>query len=482
MMSSSRLGLIAGILLFAVLVALPAPSGMTPAAWRTAAVAVWMATWWLTEAVPIPATALVPLALFPLIGAGTMSEVAAPYANPVIFLFMGGFLIALAMERWDLHRRIALYVLASVGSRPTRLIGGFMFATAFLSMWVSNTAVALMMLPIGLSVIRFAERQPGAETSGRFGLALMLAIAYGASVGGMATLVGTPPNAFLAGFLAETYDIEIGFGEWLRLGLPLVAISLPAVFLLLTRVSVRVQGGEIPGVGEHIRRELEELGPIQTAERRVGAVFAAAGLLWITRPLLAAWIPGISDAGIAITCGLLLFVIPSGAHPGRTGPALLDWETAEKLPWGILILFGGGLSLAAAIDRTELNVWLGGLAAGLADWPPGLFLLLVVALVVFLTEITSNTATSAAFLPVLAAAAIEIGWDPRLLVVPAALAASCAFMLPIATPPNAIVYGSGKVSIGEMARAGIWVNVVMTVLITLSAMWLIPISLGVSLP
>jgi len=457
---------------------MPPPADLSVAAWRTAGVAIWMAIWWLSEAVPIPVTALVPLAMFPLLGAGTMRETAAPYANPVIFLFMGGFLIALAMERWNLHRRIALVVLTSVGSRPTRLIGGFMAATAFLSMWVSNTAVALMMLPIGLSVVRFAEKQTGADPDSRFGLALMLGIAYAASVGGMGTLVGTPPNAFLAGFLEETYGIEIGFAEWLRLGLPLVAISLPAVFFVLTRVSVRVEGGEIEGVEEYIAAELDSLGPVGPAERRVGAVFALAGLLWIARPLLSAWVPGISDAGIAIACGLLLFVVPSG----RPKAPLMDWETAEKLPWGILILFGGGLSLAAAIDRTELNVWLGGLATGLADWPPGLFLLLVVALVVFLTEMTSNTATSAAFLPVLAAAAIEMGWDPRLLAVPAALAASCAFMLPIATPPNAIIYGSGKVSIVEMARAGIWVNVLMTVLITALAMWLLPISLGVSVP
>ncbi|MCG8467910.1 MAG: DASS family sodium-coupled anion symporter [Gemmatimonadetes bacterium] len=478
MTRSNRIGRLAGVLIFVVILLLPAPEGLTAAAWRTAAVAAWMATWWLSEAVPIPVTALVPLALLPLMGAGGIRDVAAPYANPVIFLFMGGFLVALAMERSDLHRRIALFVLSRVGARQTHLIGGFMAATAFLSMWVSNTAVTLMMLPIALSVVRFAEGGPEGSAPGRFGLALMLGVAYGASVGGVGTLVGTPPNAFLAGFLEETHGIEIGFAEWLRLGLPLVTVALPLVYLTLTRFAVRVTRAEIPGVAEYLDAELEELGPVTAAQRRVGLVFALAAVAWITRPLLERWVPGLSDAGIGIVCGLLLFLIPSGERRG----ALMDWETAEKLPWGLLILFGGGLSLAAAIDRTELNVWLGSLAAGLADWPPGLFLLLVVVLVVLLTEITSNTATSAAFLPVLAAAAIEIGWDPRALVVPAALAASCAFMLPVATPPNAIVYGSGMVSIREMARAGIWVNALMTMLIAVLAMWLLPTALGVSMP
>ena len=478
MSTTRRIGLTAGVLAFAILALAPPPAGLAPAAWRTAAVAAWMAIWWLTEAVPIPVTALLPLVLFPLVGAGDVREAAAPYANPIIFLFMGGFLIALAMERCDLHRRVALHLLARVGSRPAPLIGGFMVATAFLSMWVSNTAVTLMMLPIGVSVIRIAGDETAGGGRSRFGLALMLGIAYAASIGGVGTLVGTPPNAFLAGFLEETYGIQIGFAEWLMLGLPLVIVALPVVFWLLTRFIVRVERDEIPGVREHISGALQSLGAATTAERRVGAVFVAAAVLWVARPILENWVSGLSDAGIAIACGLALFVLPAGKGEG----ALLDWETAEKLPWGILILFGGGLSLAATIDRTGLNVWLGGLVAGLAEWPPALFILLVVTLVVVLTELTSNTATTAALLPVLGATALQVGWDPRLIVVPAALAASCAFMLPIATPPNAIVYGSGQVTIGEMARAGIWVNLVMTAIITVLSIWLLPVAFGVSPP
>jgi sodium-dependent dicarboxylate transporter 2/3/5 len=475
MPNSRTIGLVAGAAACTAMLLAPTPAGLSDGAWHTSAVATLMAVWWLTEALPIPATALLPIVLFPVLGVGSVGEAAAPYANPIIFLFLGGFLIAMAMERSELHRRIALEILSRAGSRPAPLIGGFMGATALLSMWVSNSAVALMMLPIGLSVIRFVDRD--AEGRSRFGLALMLAIAYGASIGGLGTLVGTPPNAFLAGFLGEAYGIELGFGEWMRLGIPLVAVALPLVFLVLTRVSVRVGSGEIEGVAGLIRRELESLGPSTAAQRRVAIVFALAAVLWIGRPFFASWVPGLSDAGIAVGCGVLLFLLPSG-----DGDRLLDWETAERLPWGVLVLFGGGLSLASAIDRTELNVWLGGLAAGLADWPPIVFLALVTAVVVLLTELTSNTATAAAFLPVLGAAAVEIGWDPRLLTVPAALAASCAFMLPIATPPNAIAYGSGKVTIPEMARAGLWINLLMTGLIVMATVLLMPWALGVSLP
>lgn len=475
-----RVGLLAGVAVFLAVLAAPPPAGLVPAGWRTAGVAILMAIWWLTEAVPIPATALLPIVLLPLVGAGSVTEVAAPYANPIIFLFLGGFLIALSMERWELHRRVALNILSRVGGRPRAILAGFMAATAFLSMWVSNSAVALMMLPIGISVVGYVEPAAGDGEGGAqgFALALMLGIAYASSIGGMGTLVGTPPNAFLAGFIDESYGIQIGFAEWMKLGLPLVLLSLPPVYAVLAR---RVSGAP-PGDRERARAgiaaELEALGPTTSAEKRVALVFGLAAGLWIFRPLLETRVPGLSDAGIAIACGLLLFLLP--AERGK--PGVLDWEWAERLPWGVLILFGGGLSLAAAIDRTGLNAWLGGAAAGLADWPPWLFVALVTALVVMLTELTSNTATAAAFLPILGAVALEIGWDPRLLCVPAALAASSAFMLPIATPPNAIVYGSGRVTIPQMARAGMWANVIMTVLITGLALLLLPWAFGVPIP
>jgi sodium-dependent dicarboxylate transporter 2/3/5 len=440
-----------------------------------------MAAFWLSEAIPIPATSLIPILAFPLVGAGSVAEATSPYANPVIFLFLGGFLIALAMERWDLHRRIALTILSRVGSRPTSVIGGLMLVTAFLSMWVSNTAVALMMLPIGLSVIDLVESSGPAEGSpadtpvvAGFGVAVMLGIAYAANVGGMGTLIGTPPNALLAGYMSETHGVEIGFLEWMFIGVPLVVVALPLIFLLLTRVGVRLGGEEIEGMGTLIRSRLTALGRITRPERRVAIIFVLAAGLWILRPLLSGVVPGLSDAGIAIGCGVLLFMIPSGSDRG----ALLDWETAEGLPWGVLILFGGGLSLAAAIDRTELNTWLGESAAGFAGWPPILFIFAITVFVVLLTELTSNTATAAAFLPVLGAVAIEVGWDPMLLVAPAALAASCAFMLPIATPPNAVAFSSGKVTIPQMARAGMWANVLMSVLITGFVAWLFPLVMG----
>ncbi|MDX1393377.1 MAG: SLC13 family permease [Gemmatimonadota bacterium] len=477
---SRRFGLVAGFLALAVMLAAPAPAGLDGAAWRTAAVAVLMAVFWLTEAIPIPATSLIPLVAFPLVGAGSIGEAAAPYANPVIFLFMGGFLLALAMERWALHRRLALGMLRRVGSRPSSVIGGLMIVTAFLSMWVSNTAVSLMMLPIGLSVIELvnasAEADGGADTAARsaFAVAVMLGIAYAANVGGMGTLIGTAPNALLAGYMAEAHGVQIGFVEWMAVGVPLVALALPLIYLILTRVGARLGRKDIPGVAELIGERMAALGPISRPERRVAVVFAIAAACWILRPLLTVRVPGLSDAGIAIGCGLLLFLTPSGADDG----ALLDWETAETLPWGILILFGGGLSLASAIDRTGLNTWLGSSAAGFGDWPPIAFIFLITLLVVLLTELTSNTATTAAFLPVLGAVAVEIGWDPLLVAVPATLAASCAFMLPIATPPNAVAYSSGVLTIPQMARAGIWANAALAFLITALAAWLLPLVLG----
>jgi solute carrier family 13 (sodium-dependent dicarboxylate transporter), member 2/3/5 len=460
-------GLLAGPVFFAVLLLLPPPAGMEAAAWRTAAVAGLMAVWWITEAIPIPATALLPLVFFPLLGIANINGAAAPYANPIIFLFMGGFMIALAMQRWELHRRIALMVILAVGTEPIRLIGGFMIAAAFLSMWVSNTATAVMMLPIGLSVVDLAlvrkdgSVRPAGESN--FAVALMLGIAYGCSIGGLGTLIGTPPNALLAGFMAETYGVRIGFGEWMLLGVPMVVLGLPLTWFVLTRVVYPVTLREIPGGHDVISRELQMLGRWSRGEVRVAVIFVVAATLWITQPLLAPVIPQISDAGIAIAAALALFLTPIDI---RKGVFALDWETANKLPWAVLILFGGGLSLAAAITSSGLADWIGLALGGLAVLPTLVLLGLVVAVIIFLTELTSNTATAAAFLPVLAALAVGMGLDPLVLVVPAALAASGAFMLPVATPPNAIVYGSSFVTIPQMARAGVILNVIFTVLIS----------------
>jgi sodium-dependent dicarboxylate transporter 2/3/5 len=473
--------LLAGPVVFLVVLLAPPPADLSLAGWRTAAVGLLMAIWWLTEAIPIPATSLVPLVLLPVLGVGDIDEAAAPYANPIIFLFMGGFLIALAMQRWDLHRRIALATLASVGSSPRGLVAGFMAATAVLSMWVSNTATALMMLPIALSVVELLDRSedPAEEGSKRRALsvALMLGIAYAASIGGVGTLIGTPPNAFLAGFMSEAYGVELGFARWMLIGVPLVLVALPLVFLVLTRVAFSLRPDPIPGASELIAASRAGQGPIGRAERLVGGVFAVVALLWMTRPLLDDRLPGLSDAGIAMAGGLALFLLPVDF---RRGEFVLNWEWARRVPWGVLILFGGGLSLASAIDRTGLNEWIGSSAAGVSHWPFAAFLLLVTAFVVLLTELTSNTATAAAFLPILASIAVQSGWDPLTVVAPAAIGASCAFMLPVATPPNAIVYGSGRVTVPEMARAGVYLNLLMIVLVTLTGLLLVPLVFGTS--
>ena len=452
----------------------PPPDGLSVEGWRTAAVGALMAVWWMSEALPIAATALVPLVLFPLLGVAGMTAAAAPYANPLIFLFMGGFMLALAMERWGLHRRVALTIVRFMGTRPHAIAAGFMTATAFLSMWVSNSATAMMMLPIALSVVELVRREER-EAGANFALVLMLVIAYGSSIGGMATLVGTPTNALLAGFMAEAYGVEISFARWLLLGGALMAVGLPVAYLVVARLVYPIRLREIPGGHAFIARELRALGPPGRAEKMVGAVFAATALLWITRPLLGAWLPGLTDPGIAMASALVLFVLPADA---RRGVFVLDWEHARRMPYGVLLLFGGGFSLADAVAGSGLAAWIGQQMALAAGWPLLLVMGAVVTVVVFLTELTSNTATAAAFLPILASVAVGLGHDPMVLAVPAALAASCAFMLPVATPPNAIVYGSGAVSVPQMVRAGFWLNLLFVGLVTALCYWLMPHALG----
>lgn len=452
------IGRVLGPTVFVVMLLLPPPGDLEPAAWRVAAAAMLLAICWLSEALPVAATALLPLALFPLLDVAPIQQAAAPYANPLIFLFLGGFIIGLAIQRSNLHRRIALTVLNRVGAREDLQIGGFIVATAVLSMWVSNTATAVMMLPVALSIIpRDADGNIEPAKAG-FATALLLSVAYAANVGGVATLIGTPPNALLAGFMLETYDVEIGFARWMVIGLPVSGIMLVLCWLLLTRWLYRVNRNELPGARTAIADALQAMGPPSPAEKRVGMVFALTALLWISRPLLTNWFPGLllSDTGIAIACALLLFVIPSGA--GR-GEYLMNWQYAERLPWGVLLLFGGGLSLAAAVSDSGLAAGIGAALRGLDAWPTIMLVLVVATLIVLLTELTSNTATSATFLPIVAALAVSIGAHPLLLSVPAIVAASFAFMLPVATPPNAIVFSSGAISIPQMVRAGIWLNV-----------------------
>jgi solute carrier family 13 (sodium-dependent dicarboxylate transporter), member 2/3/5 len=461
------MGLVSGPLVLAFMLIQPAPASMGTEAWRTAAAGCFMAIWWMTEAVPIPVTALAPLVLFPLLGVMSPAAAAAPYANPVIFLFLGGFVLALAMQRHGLHRRVALGVVRTLGVRRDRVVLGFMAVTAFVSMWVSNTATAVMMLPIGVSILQLRGDGAGEAgphpAGGNFGVALVLGIAYGASIGGLATLIGTPPNALLAGFMLETYGVEVGFAQWMAAALPLVLVALPLAWLVLTRVAFPVGAGSIAGGSDLLRDEYRRLGPASAGERRIAAIFVITAALWIVRPLLGGALPGLTDAGIAIAAAVATFIVPVDL---RRGEFLMDWQTAERLPWGVLLLFGGGLSLADAVSGSGLAAWIGAVLSGLQAWPLVVVIALVTTVIIFLTELTSNTATAATFLPLIASLSIGLGENPFLLVVPAAIAASCAFMLPVATPPNAVLYASGYVTVPQMARAGVLLNVMFILLIT----------------
>ncbi|WP_221583455.1 DASS family sodium-coupled anion symporter [Microbacterium sp. G2-8] len=479
-----RWGGLAGGLVLAILLWVIMPADVPHDARLTAAIAGLMAVWWMTEALPIPATALVPLVAFPIFAQGTeeapvtVSSVGASYGADTIFLFMGGFLIALAMQRWNLHRRIALLVLLMMGERTGALIGGFMIATGFLSMWISNTATAVLMLPIGLSVLLLvteAMEQNGVIAKGsgvagalqtRFGAALMLGIAYSASIGSLGTIIGTPPNAFLAGYLEQEHGIQLGFGEWMLVGVPLSIVMMVLTWLLLVKVLFRPEVPRIPGGRSLIREEIAKLGPVSTGEKLVLTIFVLAAASWIIIPTAFDPAP-ISDAGIALVAGLLLFLIPAGA---QRGVRLLDWESAVKLPWGVLLLFGGGLALAGQFSGSGLTAWIGEVSAGLGGLPVVTIVLVLAAGTIFLTEITSNTATAATFIPLVGGVALGIGLDPMLLAIPVALAATCAFMLPVATPPNAVVYGTGYVTIGQMVRGGVLLNAIGIILITLVSM------------
>lgn len=469
-----RIGLLLGPLLLAGSLLVPAPAGLESEAWRATGMALLMATWWITEAIPIPATALLPLVLIPALGLGEVDAAAAPFANPIIFLFLGGFLLAQAVQRCGLHRRAALHLLTKIGSEPAHLVGGFMLVTALLSMWLSNTATAVLMLPVGLSVVGLVMRKdPRAPEDPRdlnFSVALMLGIAYGATIGGAATLIGTPPNAILAGFMADEYGVDVGFARWMLIGVPLSAITLPVAWFLLTRLLYPVGRRTIPKAAVVIRTELEGLEAPSTAERRVALVFVLTALAWVARPALEGIFPWLTDAGIAIAAALVLFMLPVDGERHRFA---LDWPTARSIPWDVLILFGGGLSLAGAITRSGLADWIGAALGGIGALPLLLIMIIVTLVIIFITELTSNTASAAAFLPVVASLAGELGQDPLLLAIPAALGASCAFMLPVATPPNAVVFGSKMVRIPQMARAGLVLNLLFSLAIPLLAFLLV---------
>lgn len=464
------IGLGAGPVLALVVYWLTADSELSAAGRTTAGVGVLMAVWWMTEAIPLPATALLPVVLFPVLGVIPVAEATAPYASHVIFLFLGGFLIGLAMQRWELHRRIALAIVARVGTQPARLVGGFMLASALLSMWLSNTATTIMLLPVGASVLTTLAEGAGPDDESdldNLGTGLMLGIAYAASVGGLGTLLGSPPNLVLANFAAAELDIEIGMLDWMAWGLPAVAVLLPLAWWYLAHWRYPAGLGENEAGARAIHRARRELGPMSRGEKIVLAVFTATAAGWVLRPRLddLPGLSGLSDAGIAMAGALALFLIP--VRP-RERVFAMDWESARDLPWGILVLFGGGLSLARAISGSGLDAWIAGGLEALAGLPLGLVLLVVIGVVMLLTELSSNTATANTFIPILAAVAVGLTLPQIPVLMAAAMAASCAFMLPVATPPNAIVFASGHVTISRMARTGLGLN-----LLAIAVVWVI---------
>ena len=490
-----QIGFWTGIIVALVMMLSDPPDDMPQPAMYAAAIAALMAIWWLSEAIPIAATALVPIAIAPSLSVAGIGEVTKHYANPLLFLFFGGFVIAIAMERWNLHRRIALLILKQVGFRPSSLVGGFIAATAFLSMWVSNTATATMMLPIALSLVQLLRDDGKADPSDiatnqttnddpiqlapdvrNFAFALLFGIAFGASIGGIGTLIGTPPNALLAAYLSSNFDLSIGFGQWMIVGVPFAATMLALCWVVLTKIVYPLQSSLPDAACEALQRDMDSLGPMSRGEKSVALVFVITACLWLLKPLINAILPGLqlSDASIAVMAAIALFSIPVKA---RENLYVLDWKAALRLPWGVLLLVGGGLALGALINDTGLAGWIAGNAGAFPDLSVFVQIALIALIVSMISHLTSNTATVATFLPLVATYAIGEGIDPLLLSVPIALAASCAFMSPVATPPNAIVFASGYISIGDMVRAGAVMNVVALVMITLFAVILVPLVL-----
>ena len=467
-MALRKRGFWVGVFLFFVIIILPSPAGLTESAWLVAAVAVLMVTWWATEAIPIPVTSLLPLALFPILGVTSIETAALPYANKNIYLFLGGFLIALSIERSGLHKRLALIMIKRLGSDGPKLIGGFMLVSALISMWVMNTSTTLMLLPIGLAICSVvAKTVPNMSEidKSNFDKALLLSIAYAATIGGMSTLVGTAPNIVFSSFMQEVYGLEISMIDWMKLGVPVSICMLTLAWIILTKVVYPVDFASSNETKNTLAKMLTDMGPMSKDELRVGIVFFIAAGLWMFRSLIDNYVIGLTDAGIAIIVAISLFIIPSS---GRN-EELLSWEQSSKLPWGLLLLFGGGLSLGVQINDTGLGLWIGQSLVSLKTVPLVILVMAVAALIIFLTEVTSNVATTSTFLPVFGAVAVAVGVAPEVLTVPVVLAASCAFMLPVATPPNAIVYGANKFKIIDMMRAGFLINIAGIFVVTVFA-------------
>lgn len=480
------IGLVLGPALFILTFLFFQPDGLSDSAQAILASTIWIAVWWITEALPIPVTSLLPIILFPLTGGLKIGPTTSSYGDDTIFLFMGGFMIALAMEKWNLHKRIALTIISIIGTNTERIILGFMVATGFLSMWISNTATAMMMVPIGLAIIyqvsEALKDDDSIDTSKEnfgFGKALMLSIAYSASLGGIGTLIGTPPNTVLAGAISNIYGIELSFAKWMLFGVPIAWVFIFITWIYLVKIAFPLKLKQLPGGKEVIHSQKKELGRASFEEKAVFVVFIVAAFSWITRSFLLVELnENINDAIIAITAAIILFAIPS---KNRRGDHLLDWDTAVKLPWGILLLFGGGLAIASGFKNSGLSEWMGQQLSVLEGINIFIILLAVTALVIFLTEITSNTATAAMMYPIMASLAAALGVHPYAVMIAAGVAASCAFMLPVATPPNAVVFGSGYLRIPDMAKAGFALNIAGIILVSIAVYFLLPVVWGINL-
>lgn len=477
-MSKKTIGLVLGPALFALTLWLFRPGGLSQSGNAVLASTLWIAVWWILEVVPIAVTALLPIVLFPLLGIMDLGATTASFGHKYIFLYIGGFVLAIAMERWNLHRRIAMHIIFLIGTNIKRIILGFMIATAFLSMWVSNTATAVMMLPIALAIILQLKDNPGtaADENRVFGKALLLAVAYSASIGGVATLIGSPVNLIFLGIVQETYGLEITFAQWFVIGLPISVLLLIICWKYLTSFAFHLGKEAFPGGREEIRKQLEGLGPISTQEKWVFSVFVLTAVAWISRSFfLNNLLPGIDDPIIGISAAIALFLLPAD---GKGSRSLITWDEAVKLPWGVLLLFGGGLAIAEGFKTSGLADWIGQQMGALEGAYLLVLIIVVVAAVNFLTEITSNLATVAMILPILAPLAMTIDVHPFMLMVGATIAASCAFMLPVATPPNAVVFGAGYLRVSDMVAAGLWMNVLSIVLLTAAVYALLPLFWG----
>lgn len=477
------MGPVAGLLL-----ALLLPSSLSFEGRAVAGCALWMAIWWMTEAAPIPVTSLLPLVLFPLFGMGSMSDVAAPYADSVVFLVMGGIILGLATEKSNLHLRVALLTIRTVGTRPAQIVFGLMAASAFISAWVSNTATAVIMVPIAVSILRLVRSVDQRAGGTRFAASMLLGVAYGVTIGSTATLIGQPPMALMKAYLGEAHAFDLQFGHWMLVGVPWAVVMLGVAWFVLTKLVFRAEVQEIPGGAELIRSELAGLGRMTTPERRVGTIFLFAIFFWVCVPFIAdiaavaqvlPFLGDISDTQVAMAAAVACFLVPAQKRSiDRDGTPLLRWSAAREIPWGLLLLFGGGLSLSAMFTATGFSEWLGGQVGGLVGVPSWLVLLVVIVVSLALTELTSNTATAAAFFPIFGSVAVGLGMDPLFMTIAVTLAVCSAYMLPVATPSNAVAFGSGEISIKQMTRAGVWLNVLSLALIMLVMHTLVPAVFG----